>query len=78
MKDVLQVFRWAHERGDANIIDRIIVRALPELLKSGIQLSAEDIAHSDSIMVSDDLYERIEVVAESLIEDDTAGGEKHV
>jgi hypothetical protein len=71
-KDIKVIFTWAKERGDANIYDRILMKVLPELLEEKIQLTSESIESSDTIMVSDKLYNSILSNSEQLV------GEKYV
>ena len=74
MRDASEIFQWAKERGDANVIDRIIVKILPSLLANNITLSSSMIENAQQIMVSDGLYEMINETAKNLIDSDINGG----
>ena len=67
MKDIKKIFEWAKEHGDAKIDDRILVSLLPILLKNNMKLTSTEIEASDSINVSDELYEIIKIKSEELV-----------
>ncbi len=67
MKDAKQIFRHAELVSEPMIIDRILVRVLPDLVKYNQLLTAEAIKTADHIWVSDDLYAYIHEVAEALV-----------
>lgn len=66
MKDAKHIFSCAIANGEAKIVDRILVRVLPELIKSNQKLTSESILASESIEVSDELYDYIRSVAQEL------------
>jgi len=66
MKDAKHIFSCAIANGEAKIIDRILVRVLPELIKSNQKLTSESILASERIDVSDELYDYIRSVAQEL------------
>ena len=78
MRNVIEIFTWAKERGDANIVDRIIVKALPVLLKSNMELSSKQIQTSESILVDETLFDTLQKIALALIEEDNVQGGCHV
>ncbi|MBD3841688.1 MAG: hypothetical protein IE909_07355 [Campylobacterales bacterium] len=55
-KDLLPIFLWAKENGDANIYDRILVKVMPALLKKNIKLTSCSIETSEQIIVSEEIY----------------------
>lgn len=67
MKDVKHIFNCAQACGEAMIVDRILVRVLPALVKHDQRLTADGIKASREIPVPDDLYAYIRVVAEELV-----------
>jgi electron transfer flavoprotein alpha/beta subunit len=66
-KDVKVVFRWANSIGDANITHRILGKAMPLLVKEGVLLTDEMINGSDTLDVSNEVYEIIKRSAENLL-----------
>jgi hypothetical protein len=66
VKDAKHIFSCAIANGEAKIVDRILVRVLPELIKSNQKLTSESILASESIEVSDELYDYIRSVAQEL------------
>jgi len=66
-RDVKGIFKWAKANGDAKIIDRILVKVLPELLKNNIKITEESIQKSQTIEVSDELYNLIKTKSEELV-----------
>lgn len=67
-KDLKELFNWARLNGDANIYDRILMKVMPQLLKENIKLTTQIIHESQTILVSQELYELIKVKTEELIE----------
>lgn len=67
MKDAKYIFNCASERSETMIVDRILVRVLPALIKYDQRLTADSIKASTQVMVPDDLYEFIKSVAEELV-----------
>ena len=67
MKNAKHIFNCAIAYSEAMIVDRILVRVLPELVKYDRQLTAEGIKAADQILVPNDLYTYIRKVAEELV-----------
>lgn len=67
MKNVLPIFVWAKANGEAKIIDRILIKTLPELLKHDCKITANQIDTADEINVPINLYDEILHAAETLI-----------
>ena len=67
MKNVIPVFRWAQANGEAKIVDRILVKLLPELLKHQQKLTTELINQTESIEVPAELYHAVLAAAEALV-----------
>ncbi|MEA1916129.1 MAG: hypothetical protein U9N42_01220 [Campylobacterota bacterium] len=67
LKDVKPLFEWAVLNGDSKIIDRILVKTLPQLVKSGCELTTSSIENSSKVDVPSELYETIKLVTEELV-----------
>jgi len=67
MKNVKYIFSCATACSEAMIVDRILVRVLPVLMKYDQKLTADGIKAADEILVPDDLYAYIRKVAEELV-----------
>lgn len=66
VKDAKHIFNCAVANGEAKIVDRILVRVLPELIKHNQRLTSERILQAETIEVSDELYDYIRSVAQEL------------
>ncbi|MBN2866240.1 MAG: hypothetical protein JXK16_09560 [Thiotrichales bacterium] len=67
MKDLKPIYSWAVAHGESRIIDRILVRMLPELLKSEQKLTSQTLEQASTVMVSESLYAHFLNVAEELV-----------
>ena len=67
MKDVKPLLLWAKAHGEAKIIDRILVRLLPELIKMNQELTADMLDHQNIIEIPLALYDRIQQETEALV-----------
>ena len=67
MKDIKPIFNWAIAHGESKIIDRILLRMLPELLKSEQKITSITLSQAESLMVPEALYANFVEVAEELI-----------
>ena len=67
MKDAKHIFNCAQACSEAMIVDRILVRVLPALMKHDQRLTADGIKAANEILVPDDLYAYIKHVAEDLV-----------
>jgi len=67
MKDAKHIFTCAEACSEAMIVDRILVRVLPELVRYDQRLTADSIKADDQIWIPDDLYAYIRGVAEELV-----------
>ena len=67
MKDLKPLFTWAKERGDANIHDRILIKMMPFLLKEQLTLTSESIEDSQTIEVSEELYDAFVEKTQNLV-----------
>jgi len=66
VKDAKHIFSCALTNGEAKIVDRILVRILPELMKYNQKMTSDSILQAESIEVSDELYEYIKSVAQEM------------
>jgi hypothetical protein len=67
VKDAKHIFLCAMAHSESMIVDRILVRVLPELMAHGQMLTTETIDHTEHIWVPEALYEHIRAVAEELV-----------
>ncbi|HRF56011.1 MAG TPA: hypothetical protein PLV58_01310 [Campylobacterales bacterium] len=67
LEDIKPIFEWAIKNGEAKIVDRILVKLLPQLLKAHSNITAADVKESAVINVSAELYELVKKSAEELI-----------
>lgn len=65
--NVLDVLSWAERNGEAKIVDRILVKIMPQLLKNNLQLTSVSLKQMDSLEVSHELYELIKKTAEDTV-----------
>jgi hypothetical protein len=66
VKDIKPLFDRAIAHSEVMIVERILVRVLPELLQHGQIRTAESIEQADASAVPYALYEQIRNVAEDL------------
>lgn len=67
MKNLKSVVTWAKQNGEAKIIDRILLKMLPELLDQNEKLTSEMLDRMDEILVKESLYEQFVSIAEELV-----------
>ena len=68
LQNVKPIFDFAVLNGDAKIVDRILIRTLPLLLKHNIELNSDIIKKADTLNVPEHIYLKIKAVAEELTE----------
>lgn len=66
-KNIKPIFDWAIKNGDANIVDRIIVKIIPQIIKENIQLTTKSIKSSEKIEVNEEFYNLTKEKAEELV-----------
>ncbi|MEA1892044.1 MAG: hypothetical protein U9N33_04955 [Campylobacterota bacterium] len=66
-RNVIPVFRWASANADATVVDRILVKILPEILNSSKNITRELIESSQIIEVDLSLYDLIKKTAEGIV-----------
>lgn len=67
LKDIKPIFDWAVKNGESKIVDRILVKTIPQFLKANYMINLENIDSSSTIEVSSALYETVKNMAEELI-----------
>ncbi|MEA1920331.1 MAG: hypothetical protein U9N52_10850 [Campylobacterota bacterium] len=65
--DIKPILNWAVAHGEARIIDRILMKLLPQFIKNGHKITESDIQNRDTFLVSQDLYDLVKKQAEELI-----------
>jgi len=66
-KDIKPILNWATANGEAKIVDRILIKLLPQFMKEGHKFTAEDIVEFDIYKVSNTLYILVKDVAEKFV-----------
>jgi len=67
MQDVKPVFTWAKANGETKIVDRILIRLLPEMVKLDHKITAEMVDESASVPVPESLHAQILAAAEEMV-----------
>ncbi len=67
MKDAKYIFSCAAACSEAMIVDRILIRVMPEMMKHDQRLTADSIKAAKEILVPAELYAYIRSVAEDLV-----------
>lgn len=67
MKNLKSVVIWAKQNGEAKIIDRILLKMLPQLLEENEKLTSEMIDQMDEIWIIEPLYNQFVAIAEELV-----------
>ncbi len=71
--DIKPIFEFAKAYGDVKIVDRILIKTLPILLKNKLELSAAAIDESAVVSVPAEIYQSVKVAAEDLTNKTFAG-----
>ena len=64
--DIKPIFEFAIANGEAKIVDRILLKALPVLLKNNIEISSDNVAERPDFNVPNEIYHTIKNIAENL------------
>ena len=67
MKDIKPLLNWAIQNGESKIVDRILVKLLPEFLAVNQKITPEMIENSDELIVPEKLYLLAKETAENLV-----------
>lgn len=67
MKNLKLVVAWAKQNGEAKIIDRVLLKMLPQLLEQNEKLTSEMLDRMDEILVKESLYDQFVSIAEELV-----------
>lgn len=67
MNDIKPILEWAKQYGESKIVERLLVKLLPEILKTGEHLTPELIESRESILVDETFYQLIKTSAEEMV-----------
>ena len=67
MKDLKPLLIWAKANGESKVIDRILIKTLPELIKQGYKITPADIDTHASIEIPTALFEQLQKHAEDIV-----------
>jgi hypothetical protein len=67
MRDIKPLMAWAKANSEAKIVDRILVKLLPVLVKNGLTLTIDQLETQERLEVSEELYAQIQAVTEALV-----------
>lgn len=67
MKNVTPIFQWAIANGESKIIERILLKLAPELIRAEHQISPCEIDNGAPIHLESELYEKIKSLAEEMV-----------
>ena len=65
-KDIKKLLLWSREQGDCVVVERVIVRMMPEFIKANLKVTASGLDGVESIMVDETLYEQVKSLCEEL------------
>lgn len=65
--DVKPIIDWAQANGEAKVVERLLVKLLPDLMEHDMQVTAQSFVESDTFDVPESLYKKIQTVAEELV-----------
>ncbi len=66
-KNIKPLFTWAIKNGESKIVDRILVKTLPQFLKAHCTITMDAIQTAHIISVPSELYDIVKNMAEELI-----------
>ena len=66
-EDIKPVFEWAIAHGDPNIIDRILLKTIHQLIKYNTNITKQTIQQNNRLMVPKELYQIVKTTSEKLI-----------
>ena len=67
IKDIKPILNWAVANGEAKIIDRILMKLLPQFIKIGLKVTEKTINDSKILEVPSELYSLVQSTAEELV-----------
>ncbi len=65
--DVKPLLEWIQENGEARAVDRVLMKAIPELLKFGIKIKSQDIENLSTVFIHNELFNKLVFIAESVV-----------
>lgn len=69
MKNIKPLFDWAKANGESKIVDRILLKLLPELLKYNQKMTADMVENAEELLVEESLYILVKQTAENIVGD---------
>ncbi|MDO9305512.1 MAG: hypothetical protein Q7T77_09275 [Sulfuricurvum sp.] len=69
MKNIKPLFDWAKANGESKIVDRILLKLLPELLKYDQKMTADMVENAEELLVEESLYILVKQTAENIVGD---------
>lgn len=66
-RDIISLLKWAREHGEAKIIDRILIKLMPDFLHYNCPITAEELNTQEYFNVPASLYEKIQKSAEEIV-----------
>ncbi|WP_321277491.1 hypothetical protein [Thiomicrorhabdus indica] len=67
MRNITPVFQWAINNGESKIIERILLKLAPELIRADKQISPGDIERGEPIELEPELFNKIKLLAEEFV-----------
>ncbi len=77
-KDIKPLLEWAHSRGEAKIVDRVLLKLMPKILDSKMKISKEDIEKSSEYFVPEELYKHFVEITQQFVGEKFKQGDKDV
>ncbi len=73
LKNIIPLFRWAQANGEATIVDRVLMKNMPEILKSKVKITQNVVDKLEVLEVDVALYEIIKKSTQDLVGSSYAG-----
>lgn len=77
-KDIKPLLKWAFNEGEAKIIDRVLLKLMPQILESKLVITQKDIQDAENFFVSQSLYNDFEEVTQQIVGKKFKQGESNV
>lgn len=65
--DAKPIIEWAKAQGEARVVERLLVKLLPDLLEHDIEVTAESLNTLSRFDVPETLYNKIQITAEQIV-----------
>ncbi len=66
-KDIIPLFKWAEANGEAIIIDRVLMKNMPEILKYKVEITRSSIMDKKSLKLDSKLFDILKKTIEELV-----------